>query len=132
MSFIPESEEKRPGYITADPQSYVALKEYMDELRRNPTPAEALLWHHLRNKQTGHKIRRQHIIGNMIVDFVCLSKKLIIEVDGEIHDKTKLADAFRTLKLGTKGFDVIRFTNEEVLYSPERVVESIKKILDGR
>ena len=61
-----------------------------------PTHAEIMLWKYLRNNQTGYKFRRQHVIGKYIADFVCLPKKLIIEIDGKIHLKQQEEDANRT------------------------------------
>ena len=76
---------QKPGYITANPYTYPIIKDYRKDLKDYQTEAELLLWQYLRNKKTGHKIRRQQIIGDFIVDFVCLTKKLVIELDGEIH-----------------------------------------------
>ena len=73
------------------------------------------------------KFRRQHIIGNYIPDFVALSHKLIIEVDGEIHKFQKEQDEQRTFELNEKGYKVIRFTNEEVLHDINSVLDKIKK-----
>ena len=91
-----------------------------------------MIWECLRNKKTGHNIRRQHIIGNFITDFVCLPKKLIIEIDGKIHLKQKEYDELRTFRLNELGFEVIRFTNEQVFNNPELVVSKIKEELDGK
>ncbi|MBL0132129.1 MAG: DUF559 domain-containing protein [Chitinophagaceae bacterium] len=71
-----------------------------------------VLWHLLRGRQLdGYKFRRQHIIGSYLAAFVCLTKKLIIEVDGLIHQipENKNSDAERTVDLNRLGFDVIRF-----------------------
>jgi len=104
------------------------------ELRKNPTPAEALLWKHLRNRQfRGWKFLRQHPIayGNMnenffsVADFYCHEKRLIIEVDGSIHDDRKDKDAHRDHILGIYGYRVIRLTNEDVLKSPEQALSLI-------
>ena len=84
------------GYVTAHPKSYVSIKNARDEMKHHPTQAEELLWKYLRNKRTGYKIRRQHIIGKFVADFVCLPKKLIIEVDGKINEKQKEQDEHRT------------------------------------
>jgi len=78
------------------------------------------------------KFRQQHLIEDFIVDFVCLSKQLIIEVDGKIHDSQKDEDEQRTEILESKGYKVIRFTNEEVLGDIESVVTKIQKELDAR
>lgn len=118
------------GYVTAHPKSYVLIKNARDEMKHHPTQAEELLWKYLRSKRTGHKIRRQHIIGSFVADFVCLSKKLIIEVDGKIHDQQKKQDEYRTEVLNQLGYKVIRFLNEEVLNDPERIFQKIKVELD--
>ena len=86
----------------------------------------------MRNKKTGHKIRRQHVIGDFISDFVCLSKKVIIEIDGKIHEFQKEKDNLRTIRLNTLGYEVIRFTNDEVLNAPSQVAQKIKVYLNNR
>ena len=97
-------------------------------LRRNQTRAERLLWYHLRNRRLdGHRFRRQEVIGSHIVDFVCLERKLIIELDGGQHVDAAEADAVRTQQLETYGYHVIRFWNDEVLMRTDDVLE---KILD--
>jgi len=120
------------GYNTANPKSYKYIKATRDELKDNPTEAEKVLWEYLKTKQTGFKIRRQHIIDDFIADFVCLSKNLIIEVDGTVHDSQKEHDTLRTDKLNQLGYDVVRFTNEEVLQNPKKVFEEIKNLLDNK
>jgi very-short-patch-repair endonuclease len=126
-----EIEDQIPGYITANPYTYHLIKEVRDILKDKPTKEEELLWPYLKNKKTGHKIRRQHIIDVFIADFVCLSKKLIIEIDGKIHLKHQENDKMRTLKLNELGYEVIRFTNEEVLENTELVAQKIKENLDN-
>lgn len=108
------------------------IKNFRSELKKNPTEAESILWSYLKNKKTGYKIRRQHVIDDFIVDFVCLTKKLVIEVDGKIHDQQKENDEVRTIRLNVKGYQVTRFTNDEVLENPEFVAERIKIILDNK
>jgi 5-methyltetrahydrofolate--homocysteine methyltransferase len=72
---------------SADPIYYEELKLRARHNRNNPTEAESYLWEILRDKKMdGYKFRRQHIIGKYIVDFICLSKSLIVEVDGGYHD----------------------------------------------
>lgn len=122
----------KPGYITANPKKYKLIKEMRDFIKSNPTKAEQVMWEYLRNKKTGHKIRRQHIIDVFITDFVCLIKKLVIEIDGKIHLKQKEYDELRTARLNELGYEVIRFKNEEVLTNPEMVTAEIKKILDSK
>ena len=120
------------GYITADLQTYKYLKDVRQDLKENPTEAEKVIWEYLRNKKTGYKIRRQHVIDNFIVDFVCLTKKVVIEIDGGIHLQQKELDELRTNTLNEKGYRVIRFTNEEVMHNPAMIAANIKNILDNR
>jgi len=87
------------------------------QLRQEQTHAESLLWHGLRaHRLSGLHIRRQHPIGPYVVDFCCVSRSLVIEVDGAAHlqPEEKAADAVRTEVLGLLGYRVIRFANEEV------------------
>ena len=82
----------------------------------------------LRGRQLdGYKFRRQHIISSYIADFVCLNKRLIIEVDGLIHQipENKISDAERTFELNELGFNVIRFTNDEICNTPDKVLSAI-------
>jgi leucyl-tRNA synthetase len=123
---------KRQGFETADITLWEALKENSKANRQNPTEAEAILWELFRNSNTGHKIRRQHAIDGYIADFVCLGKGLVIEVDGGYHDFTKEQDELRTFVLNSEGFDVIRFTNDEVIRNPQIVVQKVKEKLDNQ
>ncbi|MFT3738762.1 MAG: endonuclease domain-containing protein [Breznakibacter sp.] len=124
--------QNTPCYITANPLSYGLIKDYREQLKYNPTEAERVMWEYLRGKKIGHKIRRQHVINDFIVDFVCLNKRLIIEIDGKIHDYQADKDAARTFILNSKGYEVIRFTNDEVLANPQTVSEKIRTLLDTR
>jgi very-short-patch-repair endonuclease len=127
---LPEERNAKPGYITANEWSYPFIKEIRGTIKDNPTEAEKIMWELLRNKKTGHKIRRQHIIDNFITDFVCIPKRVVIEIDGKIHLKQQEPDELRTQRLNDLGFDVIRFTNEEVYADPKLVAEMIKQYLD--
>lgn len=107
------------------------MKEKRKQLRNNSTEAEILLWLELKqSKLEGRKFRRQHSIGNYIVDFYCPSEELAVELDGEIHfqeehikyDKSK--DAF----INSLGIKVIRFENQDVIYGIEEVLKQISKI----
>jgi very-short-patch-repair endonuclease len=102
------------------------------ELRKQMTPAEKVLWNFLKNKALeGFKFRRQHPIDNYIVDFYCHQEKLVIEVDGSVHDQLdqKEYDSGRTSVLEEFGLKVIRFRNEEVLDNFQSVIERISKDL---
>ncbi|MGD1961268.1 MAG: leucine--tRNA ligase, partial [Fulvivirga sp.] len=129
----PSPEERGPGgegfYKTANADKWKVLKEYARENRKNPTPQEDALWQELRNKKTGFKIRRQHPIGDFITDFACLSKQLVIEIDGGIHQNQQEYDQARTEYLNEFGFKVIRFANEEVDSNIDEVVDKITKEL---
>jgi very-short-patch-repair endonuclease len=100
----------------------VTTKQHARSLRREMTDAEKLLWRHLRMKQfEGYKFRRQHPLGNFIVDFVCLEAALVLEIDGGQHAESVDNDAIRTKWLEIKGMHVMRFWNNEVLTNIEGV-----------
>ena len=106
------------------------LKKFRKELRNNPTKAENRLWRALRKSQLEQrKFRRQHSIDNYIVDFYCPSEKLIIELDGEIHNNSINSeyDFKRTEDLNKFGYRVLRFKNNEVFENLDLVLEAIKK-----
>ncbi|MDO8292437.1 MAG: endonuclease domain-containing protein [Gallionella sp.] len=107
-------------------------KQNSRNLRREMTDAEKLLWRHLRMEQfEGHKFRRQHPIGNYIVDFVCLEAALVLEVDGGQHADNLDSDDIRTRWLEGKGFRVMRFWNNEVLSNIEGVKLVVWNYLSG-
>lgn len=114
---------------TADPTLYDVLKENAAHNRKNPTEAEAALWGLLSGKQLGAKFLRQHIIGDYIVDFLCRKNNLIIEVDGGYHNDPRQQedDLQRTRWLESQGYHVMRFTNEQVLFDIQNVINNIKK-----
>jgi very-short-patch-repair endonuclease len=96
------------------------------ELRKNMTEAERALWRHLRLRQIdGNKFRRQQPIGKYIVDFVCLEKKLIIEVDGSQHSEQIDYDLKRDTWLEKEGFCILRFWDNQVLNETDGVQEII-------
>ena len=102
--------DKEFGYKWADPNSYALLKEFAIQNRSKPTQAEEILWQLVKSKKLeGFKFRRQHIIGNYIADLACLDRRLIIEIDGLIHQlpENKEADEIRTQWLNERGFKVI-------------------------
>jgi len=126
-----EIERIKQKYETARPSTYKLLKELQKENKKNSTQAESILWENLRNKNIKYKFRRQHIIDIFIADFVCLEKKLIIEVDGGYHNtlEQREADELRTQILNEIGFKVIRFTNEQVVGDIDNVINRINTIL---
>jgi chorismate synthase len=121
-----------PGYITNSPEQWKYSSALAKQNRKNATPAEEKLWELLRNKKLGgYKFRRQHPIEGYIPDFVCFENKLVIEVDGGYHneDEQKKYDEYRTKILNKNNYQLIRFTNEEVLNRIDFVLEEIGKYL---
>ncbi len=109
---------------------YEKLKPIIQELRRSPTPAERVLWESLRTNQIeGVQFRRQHPIERFVVDFYCREARLVVEVDGEIHQYTAEEDAIRQQFLEAMGLRVIRFSNDQVFGALGEVVERIKQIV---
>lgn len=103
------------------------IEENARKLRQNLTPAEARLWSALRNKQlNGLRFRCQHPVGNFILDFYCPACKLVVEVDGDIHASQTEYDQSRTAKLGEYGYQVLRFSNEEVINDLPKVLDKIR------
>jgi very-short-patch-repair endonuclease len=100
------------------------------ELRKNLTMTEKELWARLKNVKSGFRFKRQHPINIFIADFYCHKAKLVIEVDGEIHNYQQEYDFGRTAEMEKFGIRVLRFTNTEVLNNIEEVIEIIKTTLD--
>ena len=112
----------------ATPKSY----ERARALRKELTPAERKLWSVLRGKQlNGVSFRRQHAIGNYIVDFVSIKKKLIIELDGSQHLEQEEYDTERTKYLESQGYKVVRFWNNQVEREMDGVIRNLEAILKG-
>ncbi|MEX1152671.1 endonuclease domain-containing protein [Parvibaculum sp.] len=107
------------------------MRRMMDQrarnLRRNMTDAERRLWGRLRNDALGYRFRRQHPLGVYVVDFVCLERRLVVEVDGGQHNEPAgLAhDARRTEWLEADGYEILRFWNNDALARTDDVVETI-------
>jgi very-short-patch-repair endonuclease len=101
------------------------------DLRNNLTPSEYILWIYLKENINGYKFRRQHPINIFIADFYCHKAKLVIEIDGEIHNRQeqKEHDLGRTVEIEKLGIKVIRFTNKEVQENIEKVICKIKQYL---
>jgi very-short-patch-repair endonuclease len=96
------------------------------KLRRDQTEAEMKLWFRLRNRRLGGlKFRRQVPVAGFIADFLCQDARLIVEVDGGQHGEQVTSDAERTEILKNRGFEVLRFWNNEVLNDIEAVLECI-------
>jgi very-short-patch-repair endonuclease len=100
-------------------------------LRKNLTDAERWLWQRLRNRElSGWKFRRQHSIGPYIVDFVCIEKRLVIELDGGQHVENLESDAKCSEYLKEKGYRILRFWNNDVLREGESVLNVILSCLE--
>ncbi len=101
--------------------------ELAKNLRKNMTHAEMILWNSLKAGVNGLKFRRQHPLGIYVADFYCHKVKLIIEVDGSIHDKKEIKeyDIKRENDLINDGYTVIRFSNKQVLTEIEFVLSTI-------
>lgn len=107
------------------------MKSLAKALRKESTDAERWLWQRLRNRELlGWKFRRQHPIGCYIVDFVCIEKKIIIELDGSQHAENQTADSARSEYLKEKGYQVLRFWNNDVLVRGEAVLNAILSYLN--
>jgi very-short-patch-repair endonuclease len=105
------------------------LRKRARDLRKNSTDAERHLWYHLRANRLRFKFKRQVPIGVYIVDFVCLEKRLIIELDGGQHMDNQTYDTKRTDWLLAHGFKVLRFWNNDVFQQTPSILEVIMKAL---
>ena len=109
-----------------------SLIPFARQLRSNATEAEKLLWKHLRAKRfEGFKFKRQKPIGRYIVDFVCLEKRLVIEVDGGQHMDDATRDVNRSEWIEQQGYRVMRFWNNDVLSNIEGVLFTVEKELNA-
>ena len=120
--------EEYPIYYGANPE----MLGIAYDLRKRMTVAEKALWEKLRNRQVkDYRFRRQHPIGEFVVDFFCYEGKLVIELDGEAHDDPfqKERDIQRTMILQSLGLKEMRFRNQEVLDNPDDVVSKIAEML---
>jgi leucyl-tRNA synthetase len=107
--------EKKSSEVKLSYKELEALKE----LRQNSTKVESTLWNELKNKKGASKFRRKYTIGTFLVDYVCISKNLIVEFSGKEDEEA------RTTYFNNEGFNVIHFTNEEVIKNVEKVVSEI-------
>jgi len=103
-----------------------------EHLRRNPTSAEEILWKRLRNNQIDEThFRRQHPFDRYVPDFYAHSVKLVIELDGSIHEEksVKFTDADREQNIKLHGLFILRYTNEEVYKYEDDVVEDVRQVV---
>jgi very-short-patch-repair endonuclease len=113
------------------PRSNPKTRTRAIELRKVLTPAERKLWSRIRDDQLGVNFRRQHAVGNYIPDFVCIEKKLIIELDGSQHLEQEEHDQERTKYLASLGYKVIRFWNNDVMKNIEGVILAILHAMEN-
>ena len=104
--------------------------ENAKELRNNLTEAEKILWERLKNNQLGVRFKCQHPIDIFIADFYCHKHKLVIEIDGEIHEFQKEYDKGRTAELEKYDLRIIRFSNEEIVQNIDVVIHKIKEAIN--
>lgn len=106
------------------------LYETAREFQNNPTEAEELLWSHLKNKNLGYLFKRQCVLGDFIINFVCPNRKLIIEIDREEYKKSEEYDEKRNKILENKGYTVLHFIQEDVVENVGPILKRIKKNLE--
>jgi leucyl-tRNA synthetase len=131
-SLTPNPSPVERGFETSEKKYWPYLKDFAKENRQNQTEEEGILWQEVRNNKLGFKIGRQHAIGVFIANFVCLDRRLVIEVDGEYHLSNKEFDEARTQFLNAEGFKVIRFSNKEVKSELPEVISKIKTALKAQ
>jgi len=109
------------------PKSPRPVQARARELRHPLTPAEELLWHRLRDRRSDRKFRRQCPIGPFVVDFYCHEARLVVEVDGDVRtiEGQVARNQDRTEWLEERGYQIVRFKNEEVQRDPDSVIEEI-------
>jgi very-short-patch-repair endonuclease len=129
MGAFMEGNPRRAKLYAASPGQWKRLKSAARAMRKCPTAAEEALWEALRGGRLGARFRRQHAIGRFVVDFVCVTANLIVEVDGTIHDNQRQEDAYRDREMESRGYRVTRFTNEEVLHDLTAVLGKVKSAM---
>jgi len=116
-------------YFNAKPATIEAARI----LRKRMTQCEELLWEKLNRKQIcGLRFRRQHPIDIFIADFYCHEVRLVVELDGEIHEKKKEYDIGRSAEMGKFDIHVIRFSNKQILNRIDEVTKEIEKVVADR
>ena len=104
------------------------LIQFARQLRRELTPAEKILWGHLRGRRFGgYRFRRQHLIDPYIADFYCAVANLVVELDGETHLGKEDQDRLRQKFLESNGLKVLRFWNTDVFDNLESVLEVLHR-----
>ena len=119
-------------WMTADPTEYGLLKAHAKCNRNNMTEAESVFWSLVKGSAMGERCIRQYVIGDYIVDFFFRRSQLIVEIDGGYHttEEQQESDAIRSEWLESKGYTVIRFSNEQVLFDTDRMIKELKTVLE--
>ncbi len=124
--------DEEKGFWRTSPELWLKLKPEARGNRHSPTAAEERLWAALRGGRLGVRFRRQHIIGRFIVDFYCPAARLVIEVDGPIHEQTAAEDALRQEFPEQHDLAVLRFTNATALNDRTQVISDIQRAIAER
>ena len=125
------NKEKSAVSWRTTPALWKKLKPLAREMRKSPTEAENVLWQQLRNQQiSGFIFRRQYNIERFIVDFYCPRRRLVIEIDGSIHQYQQDEDAVRQAFIEQQGLRLMRFSNDDVINNLETVIEQISEALN--
>jgi very-short-patch-repair endonuclease len=121
------------GWRAGLPQWRFISKQLARQMRHEPTPAEAMLWRHVRGRNvSGMRFRRQHAIGRYIVDFYCPEQRLVVELDGTSHSARADIDSLRDQYLRDRGERVLRLCNEKVMHDIDAVLATIAAMLRVR
>ena len=125
---LPSPRAQEPARWDVPDALRVRMRDVAREHRRNPTPSESLLWEALRGgKLDGRKFRRQQPVGPFIVDFYCAQERLVVEVDGKIHERQQREDADRQEALESLGLRFVRVTHDEVIFDLPSALKKISR-----
>jgi very-short-patch-repair endonuclease len=118
---------------TAERELRTGKRALARKMRSDPGYVERLFWREMRDRKlAGFKFKRQHPIGSYIADFVCIERKLVVELDGGIHRLKGESDAVRDAVIQTLGYRVIRLANEDVLRDLPAVLMTVRHALNGQ
>jgi very-short-patch-repair endonuclease len=111
---------------------FIPPREFARKQRNDMTPAEEALWHEIQTSKLGYKFSRQIKVGRYFADFVCRQYRLVIELDGESHERRIEEDEARDNFMREQGYEVLRFNNQEVFDNMKGVLAKIISTLEGR
>ena len=124
-----QQNQRRASVMNVADQQKVAFARVQ---RNRPTPGERRLWRALRSQKLGAKFRRQHPIGDFVLDFYCAEARLAIEVDGDVHEYQTEYDRWRDSQLAEQGIEPLRFREERVIDQLPRVLDAIRRAVRAR